>query len=183
VIVLESGGEKHEPGQQALNRGEVADRAHPPAHLYRQRRLGGSTVIWGGRCVPPGRTGFPEAPACPIEWLALPAVRARTFLRARPKTAEVGVFDYSASTALPRGELVDAFHDRDMLTDSLERFSPPTRFWKRYRAEFVKSAPVTVIKYATCLRLNGDRVVTAIECVNPLIPAAPGLRCARASLL
>src|ERR1700732_3993917 len=52
VIVLESGGEKLEAEQQALYQGEVADRVHAPAHLYRQRRLGGSTAIWGGRCVP-----------------------------------------------------------------------------------------------------------------------------------
>jgi hypothetical protein len=38
--------------QQTLNDGEVVDGVHPPAHLYRPRRLGGSTASWGGRCVP-----------------------------------------------------------------------------------------------------------------------------------
>jgi hypothetical protein len=57
---------------------------------------------------------------------------------------ETGVFDYSAATALRGAELVEAFRDPDMLAEGLERFSPPTNFWKRYRAELAKSAPVTV---------------------------------------
>ena len=43
----------------------------------------------------------------------------------------------------------------DMLTETVERFSPPTNFWKRYRAELAKSAAVIVVKHATCLRLSG----------------------------
>jgi choline dehydrogenase-like flavoprotein len=52
VIVIESGGEKPKAQQQRLNDGEVVDGVHTPAHLYRPRRLGGSTASWGGRCVP-----------------------------------------------------------------------------------------------------------------------------------
>jgi choline dehydrogenase-like flavoprotein len=167
VIVLESGDKKLEPEQQALYRGEVADEAHPPAHMYRQRRLGGSTAIWGGRCVPLDEQDFRKRPhvllsGWPFDRSALGPfyVRAQTLL-------EVGEFDYSASTALRDSELIDAFHDRDMVTESLERFSPPTKFWRRYGAELANSVPVIVITYATCLRLTGDRVVTTLECVNP----------------
>jgi choline dehydrogenase-like flavoprotein len=62
VIVLESGGEKLEAEQQALYHGEVVDGVHSPAHLYRQRRLGGSTTIWGGRCVPLDEQDFWKRP-------------------------------------------------------------------------------------------------------------------------
>ncbi len=80
---------------------------------------------------------------------------------------EAGVFDYSASTALRgRGELIEGFRDPDMLTESLERFSPPTNFWKRYRAELARSTAVIAIHHATCLRLSGDQAVTGLECAN-----------------
>ena len=65
VIVLESGGEKLEAEQQALNHGDVVDGVHPSAHLYRQRRLGGSTAIWGGRCVPLDEQDFRKHPHVP----------------------------------------------------------------------------------------------------------------------
>jgi hypothetical protein len=80
---------------------------------------------------------------------------------------EAGVFDYSASTALRcHAELIEGFRDPGMLTESLERFSPPTNFWKRYQAELAKSTAVIVIEYATCLRLSGDQAVTGLECAN-----------------
>src|ERR1700680_2424525 len=53
VLLLESGGAEEEPDTQALSAGVVADaRLHSPPDRYRQRRFGGTTTIWGGRCVP-----------------------------------------------------------------------------------------------------------------------------------
>ena len=80
---------------------------------------------------------------------------------------EAGIFDYSSSTALRGcGELVEGFRDPDVLTESLERFSPPTNFWKRNRAELAKSASVIVIGHATCLRLSGEQTVVGLECAS-----------------
>ena len=55
VIVLESGGEKLEAAQQALNHGEVLDGVHPPAHLYRQDVFGGADAPEDGPHPPPHR--------------------------------------------------------------------------------------------------------------------------------
>jgi len=53
VLLLESGDLKPAADTQALYAGEVADaRLHSPPDRYRQRRFGGTTTIWGGRCMP-----------------------------------------------------------------------------------------------------------------------------------
>src|ERR1700731_5128016 len=53
VLVLESGGLKPEKATRDLYAGAVADeRLHSPPDKYRQRRFGGTTTIWGGRCMP-----------------------------------------------------------------------------------------------------------------------------------
>ena len=53
ILLLEAGGSAEDPDDQALYEGEVADPLlHSPPDKYRQRRFGGSTTIWGGRCVP-----------------------------------------------------------------------------------------------------------------------------------
>ena len=53
IVLLEAGGTTEDPEDQALYEGEVADPLlHSPPDKYRQRRFGGSTTIWGGRCVP-----------------------------------------------------------------------------------------------------------------------------------
>jgi choline dehydrogenase-like flavoprotein len=166
VLVLESGDEKLGAEQQALYYGEVSDGVHPPAHLFRQRRLGGSTAIWGGRCVPLDEQDFQRRPHVPLSGWPFAKSALQPFYERAQTLLEVGEFDYSASTALRCGEFIDAFRDADMLAESLERFSPPTKFWKRYRAELTKSAPVTVIKSATCLRLSGEQVVTRLECAS-----------------
>jgi choline dehydrogenase-like flavoprotein len=144
----------------------VVDGVHPPAHLYRQRRLGGSTAIWGGRCVPLDEQDFRKRPHVPLSGWPFDRSALQPFYERAQTLLEAGVFDYSASTALQGGGLVEAFRDPDMLAESLERFSPPTNFWKRYRAELAKSAPVIVIKHATCLRLSGDQAVTGLECAS-----------------
>ena len=167
VIVLELGGEKLEAEQQALYRGEVVSEVHAPAHLYRQRRLGGSTAIWGGRCVPLDEHDFRKRPHVPLSGWPFELSVLQPFYRRAQSLLEAGVFDYSASTALHgHGRFIEGFHDSDMLTESLERFSPPTNFWKRYRSELAKSTSVIVTKHATCLRLAGDKNVTALECAS-----------------
>jgi len=167
VIMLESGGEKLEVEQQALNHGEVVNGIHAPAHMYRQRRLGGSTAIWGGRCVPLDEQDFRKRHHVPLSGWPFSRTTLQPFYERAQSLLEAGAFDYSASTALRDGDsLVEGFRDPDMLTESLERFSPPTNFWKRYRTELAKSARVTVIKHATCLRLSGDQAVTELECAG-----------------
>ena len=53
VLMLESGHWKPEASTQSLYEGSVADeRLHSPPDKYRQRRMGGSSAIWGGRCMP-----------------------------------------------------------------------------------------------------------------------------------
>jgi len=53
VLLLESGALQEEPDTQALYRGTVANQQlHSPPDRYRQRRFGGTTTIWGGRCMP-----------------------------------------------------------------------------------------------------------------------------------
>jgi choline dehydrogenase-like flavoprotein len=166
VIVLESGGEKLEAEQQALYHGEVVDGVHSPAHLYRQRRLGGSTTIWGGRCVPLDEQDFWKRPHVPLSGWPFDRSALQPFYERAQTLLETGVFDYSAATALRGATLVEAFRDPDMLAEGLERFSPPTNFWKRYRAELAKSAAVIVVKHATCLRLSGGEAVTGLECAG-----------------
>src|SRR5262249_20278317 len=100
VIMVESGSARLEAEQQALNRGEVVNRVHPPAHLYRQRRLGGSTAIWGGRCVPLQDQDFRKRPHVPLSGWPFDRSALQPFYERAQSLLEVGEFNYLASTAL-----------------------------------------------------------------------------------
>src|SRR3954451_2711666 len=53
VVIVESGDVRPQPEIQAL--AEAADwdeRLHAPMAIATRRQIGGTSVIWGGRCVP-----------------------------------------------------------------------------------------------------------------------------------
>lgn len=53
VLMLESGGAEHNAATQEWSHATVLDtKAHAPMELASNRALGGSSWLWGGRCVP-----------------------------------------------------------------------------------------------------------------------------------
>src|SRR5512147_3296178 len=66
VLIVESGAFARDAETQALYEGDVVDETlHSPLHTYRQRRFGGSTTIWGGRCTPLDPIDFEKRPYMP----------------------------------------------------------------------------------------------------------------------
>jgi choline dehydrogenase-like flavoprotein len=153
VVVLESGGRRPTANGQALCRGEVAEPAlHPPADSFRRRGLGGSTTIWGGRCVPLDPIDF-----APRDWLDLPGwpidyADLLPHYAAAHTLCQLGAFDYSASTALPGGmrPMFPGFSAPSVTTDRIERFSCPTDFGRTYGPALARSRNVRVILHAVC---------------------------------
>lgn len=71
VLLLEAGQAGFDAPTQDLYAGDVADaRMHSPPDKYRQRRLGGSTTLWGGRCMPFDPIDFDGSRLCARQWLA-----------------------------------------------------------------------------------------------------------------
>lgn len=139
VLLLEGGGKAPEPAALDTFRGSVADPIHhPPLALYRVRALGGTSTLWGGRCVPFDPIDFEERPHVPWSGWPLGYEEMRRWYRLAMRYCEAGSFVFRAESG---GELDD---------DGLERFSPPTDFGRRYRPALARSPEVTVVLSATC---------------------------------
>ncbi len=154
VILLESGGMRPEAASQALCRGEVAaPEQHPPAHAFRRRALGGTTSVWGGRCVPLDPQDFAARP-----WLDLPSPWPIAYDDVAPYWAgaaallDIGVPDFDARTARPGGmkPMFPGFRHSHVRTDTIERFSNPTDFGRRFGAELAADRRITVLLHAVC---------------------------------
>lgn len=170
VVVLESGRLQADAATQALYAGAVADaRLHSPPDKYRQRRLGGSTAIWGGRCVPfdpidlAARSYVPDS-GWPIAYAELAAYYPRA-----NAWAEAGFCEYDAAALFgaPEQAMFRGFRSDVVRTDSLERFSCPTHFGLRYERRLRLAADVRMLLGANCTGLNyrdgsivGARVAT-----------------------
>src|ERR1700733_7380218 len=63
VVLLESGGLTFHPAVQALSDAATWDRKrHAPLSLSTRRQVGGTSNIWGGRCVPFDPVDFASRP-------------------------------------------------------------------------------------------------------------------------
>lgn len=169
VVLLESGRADLHAATQTLHDGEVADELlHSPPDKYRQRRLGGSTAIWGGRCMPFDAIDFErrdwiEGSGWPISLGDL-----LPFYPEANRLAEAGHFAYSAGDAFgPQAPPMFRGFDSDVVrTDSLERFSCPTNFGARYERRLKVASDIRVLLGANCTALRvapGTRRLRAVE--------------------
>ena len=71
IALIEAGGSRFKPAHQLsfFRAEQIDDPRHTPTELYRRRMLGGTTSVWGGRCIPFDPEDFASAcgrPGWPI---------------------------------------------------------------------------------------------------------------------
>jgi choline dehydrogenase-like flavoprotein len=169
VVLLESGFMELDAKTQSLYEGEVADaHMHSPPDKYRQRRLGGSSAIWGGRCMPMDPIDFESRNYVPHSGWPISYDDLLPYYPAANALAEAGRFSYEADEALGphAAPMIRGFNSALILTTGLERFSCPTNFGKRYQRRLQVASEVTVLLGANCvgLKLHADgQSIRAVE--------------------
>jgi choline dehydrogenase-like flavoprotein len=159
IVLLESGRAHLDAATQMLCDGEVADdKLHSPPDKYRQRRFGGSTAIWGGRCMPFNAIDFERR-----EWMAdsgwpISLDDLLPFYPEANKLAEAGRFAYDARDAFGKDAppMFRGFDSDIVRTDGLERFSCPTNFGARYARRLKVASDIRVLLGANCVGLQQD---------------------------
>ncbi len=156
VILLESGADQPDDATQALYEGTVADaRLHSPPDHYRVRRFGGSTTLWGGRCIPLDPIDFePRSYIAHSGWPIGPDDLLPYYPRAN-LLCEAGDFAYTVETAFthPVRPMLGGFDSDAFSTNTLERFSCPTDFGSRYRRR-LERGPARVLFNANLVGLS-----------------------------
>jgi choline dehydrogenase-like flavoprotein len=161
VLLLESGGLKAETAVQDLYQGSVADeRLHSPPDRYRQRRFGGTTTIWGGRCMPFDAIDFEPRDFMPNSGWPIDRSDLDPFYPKANRLCEAGEFTYTAGAAFQRSlrPMIEGFRSDHFTTDTLERFSCPTDFGARYGHRLEAAANVRVMLHSnvTAIQLAAD---------------------------
>ncbi|MET0701829.1 MAG: GMC oxidoreductase [Mycobacterium sp.] len=169
VILIETGNRKQRSEYQNLSVAHLEQPdLHAPVELTVSRQIGGTSTVWGGRCVPydpvdfAARDTVPDS-VWPVKYQDLEGYFQRVcewFLCGR------AVFDVHELGHLPTS-MIPGLADGAVTTSSLERWSLPTDFGKVYFDELRDAANVTVITDSTCVRINLDddqARVRDIEC-------------------
>ena len=161
VLLLESGEREADAATQALYAGKLANaQLHSPPDTYRQRRLGGSSAIWGGRCMPFDVQDFETRAQVPHSGWPLSYEDLLPYYPAANALAEAGRFSYDARQALGEqvAPMIAGFDSPSVSTEGLERFSCPTHFGQRYAGRLQNATGVRLLLGAnvTALHLQAD---------------------------
>lgn len=165
VIVLEGGGDGADRTAADTYRGVEGDGAHDPLDAVRQKRLGGSSGVWGGRCAPLDDLDLERREWVPGSGWPIGHDELRAFYGRGMRHLDAGGADFSAAgSGLPgvprRVAPTDALR-----WDDLWRWSPPTHFGPRVRS-LATTGRLRLFLHATVARLDrdpdGSRVTEAV---------------------
>jgi choline dehydrogenase-like flavoprotein len=156
IVLIEAGGTQFKPADN-LNyfRAErVDDARHGPTELNRRRMLGGTSSVWGGRCIPFDPEDFgptQDRPGWPIAFAEFKAYVADAL-----EFLDAGSPEFSATAALPNQPVPSGSYSSDLVLDRIERYSKPTNAWGKWRDHLARLQDLTVIHGATCTEVLTD---------------------------
>ena len=164
VLLLEAGGPRPERDAEDAVRAVMApDTPHEPLELLSQRRLGGTTRVWGGRCAPLDDGDLRTRAWIPHSGWPLSASELEPLYRRANAWCDAGEYCYDAAAAIGSARYLGAAADSAIDDTRLWRYSPPVDFWRAHRRELTASRRADVVHHARVGRLERDIVSGRIE--------------------
>jgi choline dehydrogenase-like flavoprotein len=168
VLLVEAGGFVSRVGD--FYEGS-ATAPHPHPREFRRVGFGGTTSVWGGRCVPFDPIDFERRDYVANSGWPISYDEVARFYPAAMEYCDAGRPDFLVQSSLPAaGSIIRGFKGDEVVdAEHIERYSLPTDFGKRYRHRLEKSSNVTVVLGMRCLRLNrasGDDKIGSAEFID-----------------
>jgi choline dehydrogenase-like flavoprotein len=156
VVLIESGGRIADTRIQSLGNAMSFDTGrHAPMDLATRRQWGGTSNIWGGRCVPLDAADFEERSARGDAVWPFPHEALARYYRKACEYAVCGPPEFTAAEVFATSPaIVPGFVDGDVLASTLERWSLPTNFGAVYEREAGDNRRLRAYLGLTCVSLN-----------------------------
>ena len=167
VALIESGLERNDAAAQDLSTLDARheDYFHARSELWVRRQVGGTTALWGGRCVNYDPIDFEDRPitACapwPIRYADI-----EPYLQKACDWAVCGqaIFTARDIPELAAADMVPGLPDGEIRTTDLERWSLPTRFGREYHAQLRDASTLTLWTGLTCTEIVTTPSGTAVD--------------------
>jgi choline dehydrogenase-like flavoprotein len=150
VLLLEGGGLRAEAAARETLQGHSAD--GQPLHRVRDKRLGGTSAQWGGRCLPLDESD--------LEGWPIPFVALEEYYRRAAEILDLGSWEWTAAEATPALSALLAGPGSGMVEDSCAvkddrvwRWSPPVRFAEVSTARLRGHPRVRFLHHANVVRV------------------------------
>ena len=166
IVLIEAGGTRFKPAHNLsfFRAEQIDDRRHPPTELYRRRMLGGTTSVWGGRCIPFDPGDF--APGCGRPGWPITFTEFYAHVPEALEFLDAGGAEFSAAAALPNHPLPLKHPVSDLVLDYIERYSKPTDVWRKWREKLARSHNVTVIHGMACTSIVTNAEGTSVAALE-----------------
>ncbi|GLE52846.1 GMC family oxidoreductase [Mycobacterium montefiorense] len=167
VALIESGLERPDDAAQDLATldSQQDDYFHARSELTVRRQVGGTTALWGGRCVKFDAIDFEDRPITaqapwPIGNEDIDPYRQKACDWAACGQA---LFNAREIPEIANQDLVAGLPDGAVRTTDLERWALPTRFGRQYRAALQDAPTLTLWTGLTCTEIVTTEAGDAVE--------------------
>jgi choline dehydrogenase-like flavoprotein len=135
-----------------------------PLRRSRFRKFGGTTNVWGGWSKPLDNIDFSRRSTAPLPSWPLSPQDLEPYYPAALEWCEIPDVSFNTADSVPDPDSELLFEDHPEFTTRIFRFSPPTRFGKRYREPVADNEPVNCLYNASLISLEyeGDNIRRAI---------------------
>lgn len=140
-----------------LYRGKVSPSgSHEPLEENRLRMWGGTTTVWGGRCVPFDPIDFEHRDWIPGSGWPIRHESLDRYWEPACRFSEAGDAAFDARKVFPntQKEIVRGFDNDQLVSWPLERWSVPTDYCRRYRPDLDAASNVRVLIHAHAVHLQ-----------------------------
>ena len=169
IALIESGELKYSETAQNLGEANQIDpRHHAPMSHCTRRQLGGTSNIWGGRCVPYDPIDFDKRPYINrSDWPLAYEDLEKYFQRACDYFfCGSSQFNIQEIENIAQKTIVPGLPDTQILSSTLERWSLPTNFGREYFNDLRKSDRITVIYGLTCVAIEANEQGNSVVLIH-----------------
>lgn len=169
VALIESGSLQFSAKTQNLGEASHFDpQFHAPMSECTRRQVGGTSTIWGGRCLPYDPVDFDRRSYIPnSDWPIGYEEIAGYFQRACDYfLCGKSEFQIENIPNIQQKSIVPGLPDAEVLTSTLERWSLPTNFGKEYFNALKQSQKIKLLYNLTCTEIDTNEQGTQVELLN-----------------
>ncbi|MFS4416352.1 GMC oxidoreductase [Maribacter sp. 2307ULW6-5] len=169
VVVLTGGKRRETLKNRSLYKGVVEPKGtHEDLREKRRRAYGGSTLDWGGRCIPFDAIDFEKRDHVPFSgWPIDYDEVAKHYPRAMA-LCKAGEFNFKAPTTFPNTpkEILTGLDNEDIHSNALERWSTPVNFAKDYGKELAAAPNIKVLVNAHATGIDTAERKSSVSAIS-----------------
>jgi hypothetical protein len=169
VALIESGRLHFSEAIQKLGEVNHFDpKFHAPMSECTRRQIGGTSTIWGGRCLPYDPVDFDQRDYIPYSSWPVTYEELTGYFQKASDYFFCGAAHFNVNDLpyLEQKSIVPGLPDEQVLTSTLERWSLPTNFGKEYLNELKQSTLLKLFYSLTCTNIEAYPSGSKIKCLQ-----------------